>query len=322
MNQYVPVPLSVFGLPGDVQVPGRMTNSAHPFLRRVMPFAFSQEIFRVLQFAWLREVNRQPHQPRRGVWLSGPKGAGKTTVIEQFFARLGIPIASLTCNREFRIADAVQSKTLVPNDNGGMTIVPVDGPLGIAMRDGFPVVLNELDLADPAELTGLNDIVDRGFYVVPDSGEVIEAAAGFMVMAAANSNGSGDLSGEYAGVATMNSALMSRFYKFEVGYPSRADELEILRQAGVVSDENETVAEKVCEIADLLRKAYRSGSNGLTTPISTREVIDITEAVGAFAHLVDKNISPMKYAFALCYGNGLPPPARKAVEEVIDRVAA
>lgn len=322
MSHYVPIPLSAFGLEGDAQLPGRVSDPAHPFTKKLIPFRFSQEVFRVLQFAWLREVNRQPHQPRRGVWFSGPKGAGKTTVIEQFCARLGLPVASLTCNREFRIADAVQSKTLIPNDNGGMTIVPVDGPLGIAMREGFPVVLNELDLADPAELTGLNDIVDRGIYVVPDSGEVIEATPGFMVMAAANSNGAGDLTGEYAGVATMNAALMSRFYKFEVSYPSPAEELDVLRQTGLVTTENEAIAEKVCEIAGLLRKAYESGAQGLTSPISTREVIDITEAVGAFAHLADKGISPMRYAFNLCYGNGLPPAAKQAVEQVIDRVAA
>lgn len=320
--QYVPVPFSAFGLPGDGIVPGRTPDPAHPFLKRVIPFSFSEEIFRVLQFAWLREVNRQPHQPRRGVWLSGAKGAGKTTVIEQFFARLGLPVASLTCNREFRIADAVQSKTLVPNDKGGMTIVPVDGPLGIAMREGFPVVLNELDLADPAELTGLNDIVDRGIYVVPDSGEVIEATPGFMVMAAANSNGAGDLSGEYAGVGTMNSALMSRFYKFEIEYPKEEAELEILRQAGLVTPENEGAIQSICKIAKLIRDAYKTGSKGLTTPISTREVIDIAEAVEAFAHLADKGVKVTKYAFNLCYGNGLPPPAKLAVEEIIDRVAA
>lgn len=322
MQQYVPVPLANFGIEGDAQLPGRATDPTHPFLRRVIPFSFSPDLLRVMQFAWLREVNRQPHQPRRGVWLFGPKGAGKTTVIEQFFARLGIPVASLTCNREFRVADAVQSKTLVPNDQGGMTIVPVDGPIGIAMREGFPVVLNELALADPGELTGLNDIADRGFYVVPDSGEVIQAAPGFMVMVADNSNGSGDLSGEYAGIGTMNSALMSRFYKFEVGYPTAAEEFEILRQTGLVTPENEAIALKVCEIADLIRKAYEAGSQGLTSPISTREVIDITEAVGEFAHLAEKGIKVTKYAFNLCYGNGLPPPAKKAVEEIIDRVAA
>lgn len=321
---FIPVPLTVFGLERPGGMPGRAGTEGHPHLPIVMPFCFSEDALRPIQYAWLREVNRAPHKPRRGLWISGPKGAGKTTLLEQFFARLGMPVASITANREFRVLDAIQSKTLKPVAGGGMEIVHQDGPLAQAMRGGYPVILNELDLADPGELTGLNDIVDRGLFVVPDTGEVIRAARGFMVYATANSNGGGDATGEYAGVGTMNTALMSRFFKFGVTYPTKAEEMKVLKAAGVVKDdpESETLAEKILEIAAMLRDAYARRSSGLVSPISTRELIDIAEAAPNFRHLAAKGISPVEYAFGLCYTNGLEPSAAQAVRKIIEKVIA
>jgi len=323
MSKFVPILMSAFGFNTGGFMPGLSGTESHPHLAQVMPYRFNPDTFRILQFTWTREVNRESHRPRRGVWLSGPKGAGKTTLIEQFFARLGVPVASITCNREFRVLDAIQTKTLKPVVGGGMQIVHQDGPIAAAMRGGFPILLNELDLADPGELTGLNDIVDRGHYVVPDTGEVIRAERGFLLCAAANSNGGGDLSGEYAGVGTMNTALMSRFFKFSVSYPTAAEELEVLRAAGVIADGSlESTAVKLVEIAGMLRDAYERRESGLTSPISTRELIDVMDALPAFAHLASKGISPVEFVLGLVYTNGLEPAAAEAVRQVIQRVLA
>jgi cobaltochelatase CobS len=323
-SAFVPVPLTVFGLERPGGMPGRAGTEGHPHLQAVIPFCFSEDALRPIQYAWLREVNRAPHKPRRGLWISGPKGAGKTTLLEQFFARLGMPVVSITANREFRVLDAIQSKTLKPVAGGGMEIVYQDGPLAQAMRGGYPVILNELDLADPGELTGLNDIVDRGVFVVPDTGEVIRAERGFMVCVTANTNGGGDATGEYAGVGTMNTALMSRFFKFGMKYPTKDEEMKVLRAAGVVTDdlENVTLVEKILEIGAMLRDAYERRSSGLVSPISTRELIDIAEAAPNFRHLAAKGISPVEYAFGLCYTNGLEPAAAEAVRKIIQKVIA
>jgi cobaltochelatase CobS len=324
-TSFVPVPLTVFGIESSGAMPGLSAFESHPHLPRVMPFVFNEDTLRPLQYAWLREVNRAEHKPRRGLWISGPKGAGKTTTIEQFFARLGVPVASLTANREFRVLDAIVSKTLRPLPNGGMEIVYQDGPLAQAMRGGYPIILNELDLADPGELTGLNDIVDRGVFVVPDTGEVIRAKRGFLVCVTANSNGGGDSTGEYAGVGTMNTALMSRFFKFKVNYPTLEEELKVLVAAGVVNlgdAKSETVARKVLEIGGMIRDAYQRRSSGLTSPISTRELIDIVEAAPNFQRLAARGENVVKYAFALCYTNGLEPAAEEAVKQIIEKVIA
>jgi cobaltochelatase CobS len=254
------------------------------------------------------------------VWLAGPKGAGKTTLVEQFFARLNIPVASITCERDSKLSDFVKTKSLRATTSGAMEVVEIDGPIASAMRGGYPLVVNELDLADPGEITGLNDVIDRGIYVVPWSGEVIEAARGFIVFATANTNGSGDTTGEYAGTGTMNTALMSRFYKLTVGYPTPDEEIEVIKANGLLFDN--LVGSKVVEIANAIRAAYTNGDGGLTTPISTREVLDIMECVEAFAGLAKKGISPLKLAFEIVYTNGLEEAAKKAVEEIIDRIVA
>lgn len=312
------IPLKAFGFNVETVLPGREPNETHPHMKRVIPFRFLPEVFRVIQFAWVREMTRPDHRPRRGGWLAGPKGCGKTTVVEQFFARLNVPVASLTFNRETRVADAVKTRTLRAVGSGAMEVVEIDGPIAQAMRGGYPLLINELDLADPGELTGLNDVVDRGLYVVPATGEVIRAERGFMVFAAANSNGSGDLTGEYSGVGTMNTSLMDRFYKMKLDYPSEAEELEIIRQSGLMFDE--TVGAKVVSIATAIRAAYLKGDAGLTTPISSRGVLDIMETIPEFAGLAAKGISPVKLAFEIMYTNGLESGASEAVSQIIDRI--
>ena len=327
-RQLIGVPLSTFGFTRDGQVPGFPANPNHPNAIPVAPFAFTEKLFRMLNFAWMREMTiRADHQPRRGLWLAGPKGAGKTTVVEQFFARLSVPVVSLTANRHFSVQECAQTKTLVPTyrteaDGSktpvGITAIPQDGPLLQAMREGIPLVINELDLADPAELTGLNDIIDRGIYTVPDTGEVVRAERGFIVFVCANSNGAGDQTGEYAGVGAMNTSLMSRFYKVEVDYPTAEEEIQAVIASGVKSTPE--IIGKVVHLAKSTREAAKNGT-GIASAMSTREVIGVVEAATIFAPLAASGINPMETAVEAVYSLGLPAESRVAVQTLLKALA-
>lgn len=77
----------------------------------------------------------------------------------------------------------------------------VHGPLAVALREGHLLLLNEIDLMDPAELAGLNDVIEGHPLVIPQNGgEVIRPHPKFRVFATGNSAGAGDTTGLYPGV--------------------------------------------------------------------------------------------------------------------------
>lgn len=250
-----------------LKVTGYGCFADHPLLHPTKPkYQFERKALNLLFFAWTREIeNRADTAPRRGIWFGGPKGAGKTTIVEQFFARLGVPVFPLTCNRRIPLSDYLVK--MVPDGEGGW--LQIDGPLLTAMKEGFPVVLNEPGAMDPADLTAMNDIIDRGIVVL-DNGEVVRARRGFHVYATDNSMGLGDETGAYAGVNTMNAATMSRFYKFEMKYSEPEEELRILQ--GEFPEQRKDALEKFVQFTNLMREPYLKGMSSFT--IGTRELID------------------------------------------------
>lgn len=343
MFQLNPVPCTDFipGMPGNL--PGYAGTQGNPFLPRVMPYQFNRDILTDLATVWVREIQRPESAPRRGAWLSGPKGCGKSTAVSQFFARLGVPVIEMTGNKSSLVADSVQTKTTAPSfrtlpdgtkEPIGITIRPTDGPIAIAMRMGIPLVWNEMDRIDPGEGAGLNDIVDRGLYVVPDSGEVIRAARGFVVFATANSDGTGDVDGQYSGVNVMDSSLMRRFYKIVVDYMPEAEEIEAVKaalewrlasleasaRAGI-----ETIIAQACKAATAIRAAYQNrnggdGSLALPAAISTSEVIDWVECMLMYSSLANRGVSVHLHALDRAFTNSLPVEFRETVRTLVGTV--
>jgi|GEM_PF-2031699 MoxR-like ATPase len=291
------------------QTKGYTGTQNHPCLPSINPtFEFDRNFLTLVNYAWSREFKRGEHQPRRGVWIGGPKGVGKTVGIEQFFARLGVPVTALTCNRRIPLSDYISK--MVPDGEGGW--LSVSGPLKVAMEEGFPVILNEPSLMDPADLVAMHDIIDRGLLVT-DDGEVIRAARGFMVFATDNSMGYGDESGGYAGINTLNSATMSRFLKHSMGYPSKAREVSILQRIFPAQDED--VLEKFVDFANGLRAASQAGTSCVT--MGTREVIEWAEAALAFKGLSARGVNPAAFALDAVMG-GAPAEEREAMSNLFE----
>jgi len=335
------VPASVFVPGANGELPGYAGTQNHPFLRKVQPFRFDRKLLNTLTQMWVREQVRPDSAPRRGLWLSGPAGCGKTTAPEQFFARLGVPVVVQTGGRSVSVQDAVQTKTAVPsyrtNADGskepvGITLRPQDGNIAIAMRHGLPLIWNELDRIDPGEGASLNDIVDRGLYTVPDTGEVIEAKRGFMVIATANSDGTGDSTGRYAGVNVMDASLMRRFWKVCVDYMSHADEVEAVKTAlawrleGATSEfikGIDVLIAQACKAATAIRAAALTSSSDnqtLPQPISTGEVIDWVDCMLCHADIAQKGENPAIYGLDLAFTNGLPAEFRETVRTLVGTI--
>lgn len=297
---YLPINMAFQNVvPGVDKAPSAMTLPAyesftdHPFLPTKMAdedFLFDKQQFQLMSYAWNREWNRKDYDPRRGVWWGGPKGAGKTTLTEQFFARLGVPVVQVTCNRRVPLSDLIDK--MVPDGAGGWLQVP--GPLKIAMLKGFPVILNEPSRMEPADLVAMHDIIDRGMHVA-DDGEVVKAARGFVVFATDNTMGFGDDTGSYPDANLLDQATMSRFLKGEVSYPSIEHEVKILvNKAGVGED----VAKVMVAFATSVRSAYMAGKSAVT--MGTRELIDWAQCTVYFKDL--KSEPPAMFALKSVLG--------------------
>lgn len=265
----------------DTTFVGYTGYEQHPYLPHRMSdddFLFDKEAFLIMGYAWNREWSRKDYEPRRGVWWGGPKGAGKTTLTEQFFARLGVPVIALTCNRRLPLSDFIDK--MVPDGQGGWITVP--GPLKIAMEMGFPVILNEPSRMEPADLVAMHDIIDRGIHT-GDDGTIIRAKRGFLVFATDNTMGFGDDTGSYPDANLLDAATMSRFLKAELTYPNVRMETQILvNRCGM----DKAVAAKHVGFANAVRNAYISGKSAVT--MGTRELLDWAQASAYFAAMRDQ----------------------------------
>src|SRR5262245_42899626 len=162
---------------------------------------------------------------QRPVYLTGPKGVGKTTTCEQLAARLGRPFVVISCSEETELPELVG--TTVPHDG---RVRFQHGALTAAMQmAGCVILLDEVDTLRQGVAPGLNGILENRCYVVPQTGEKITCADGVLFFGAGNSNGRGDTTGRYAGVQEQNAALMSRFRSMvAVTYLTPAREARLL----------------------------------------------------------------------------------------------
>ena len=214
-----------------------------------------------------------------GLYITGPTGSSKTSLVEQVAARINWPVQSITGHGRLELNDLLGQWLLLKG--GGMQWA--DGPLAIAVRNGHVLLVNEIDAMEPSELVGLNDIVEGKPLSIPQTGETIRPHDKFRLVATGNSAGGGDRSGLYQGVLRQNLALLDRFRLMEVGYPEPAEEMQLL--AGAVPTMPPAVADKMVRVANEIRKVFVGGHDGageLSLTLSTRGLLRWAGLAAAF----------------------------------------
>ena len=204
-----------------------------------------------------------------GLFVTGSTGCGKTSLIEQVCARLNYPVQSFTCGGSTEYMDLVGQWVMIKGDT-----VWMDGCLTKAMKEGHMLILNEIDLVDPAELANLNAVMEGSPLVISQlNGQVVHPHSNFRIVATANSNGSGD-SGLYSGVMRQNLAFMDRFSVIKVQYAAPEVEIDILEK--VAPQLPKVIRTKMVELANKVRTVFQGEDDAgveLSVTFSTRTLI-------------------------------------------------
>lgn len=241
-------------------------------------------------------------------YISGPTGNGKSTMVEQICAKHKKPLIRVNLNMMTDEEQLIGSKTL---QDGNVEVV--EGPVLIAMRTGTTLLLDEIDAGAANTLLCLQPILEGKPYYFKLKNEMIIPAAGFNVIATANTKGKGSDDGRYIGTNILNEAFLERFaVTFNQEYPSAKIEGKIVQN--LMNHYNcldEVFAENLVKWADAIRKTFDDG--GVDETITTRRMTHIVRAFAIF-----KNQSK---AIELCC-NRFDTATKTAFIDLFDKVAS
>ena len=202
--------------------------------------------------------------------LFGPTGVGKTSLVLQIAARIKQPVVRVNLNGQVSVSDLVGS---IGQSKDGT--IWNDGALPRAMRNGYWLVLDEIDFGPPDVLSLMYPVLEAKprLCLKEHNGEVVEAHPNFRVFATGNSIG-GDRDGQYVGTQPINAALLNRFTGH--GQAIRIKPLTAKQEQEILSSRlpnlSNALVRRACEFANKLRQG--DGQNPPLLPtLSTRELI-------------------------------------------------
>lgn len=254
------------------------------------------------------------------LYLFGPTGSGKSSLIRQVASKLNYPVFEITGHSRLEYPDMIGHLSV---KNNSMEFEY--GPLALAMKHGGVFLLNEIDLLDPSTAAGLNTILDGSPLCIPENnGEIIEAHPMFRFAATANTNGGSDHSGLYQGTLKQNLAFMDRFIMCEVPYPEESVEEGLLQKAHPSLPEG--IAKNMISFANSVRKLFMGDvddsmqlSDRIEVTFSTRTLLRWAELTLRFKPLATQGIQPLNYALDRSLGFRASPESRALLHELAQR---
>ena len=209
-------------------------------------------------------------------FITGLSGNGKTFSVEQACAQLKRELIRVNITIETDEDDLIGGFRLVD----GSTVWH-NGPVIEALERGAILLLDEIDLASNKILC-LQSILEGNGVFLKKIGKFVKPAAGFNVIATANTKGKGSDDGRFIGTNVLNEAFLERFpVTFEQDYPSPAIESKILGGvAAKVGVTDTDFCKRLVDWGDIIRKTFYDG--GVEEIISTRRLVHIVRAFSIF----------------------------------------
>ena len=205
------------------------------------------------------------------MFITGLSGNGKTYSVEQACAALGRELIRVNITIETDEDDLIGGFRLADGDT-----VWHNGPIIEALEKGAVLLLDEVDLASNKILC-LQSILEGKGVFLKKIGRYVKPAAGFTVIATANTKGKGSDDGRFVGTNVLNEAFLERFpITFEQDYPTPVTEAKIL----AFHCEDKDYIKNLCDWADIIRRTFKDG--GIDEVISTRRLVHIAKAYAIF----------------------------------------
>ena len=202
--------------------------------------------------------------------LKGPTGCGKTRFVEHAAEQINRPLYTISCHDDLSAADLIGRHLI---DSSGTYWQ--DGPMTKAVREGGICYLDEVVEARKDTTVVLHPLADdRRVLPLERTGELLEAAPGFMLVVSYNPGYQNLLKG-------MKPSTRQRFVALRFDYPTVEVEQQILiNETGVDAH----LAFKLVELAGALRKLEQ---NDLDEVASTRLLIYAARMISTGMNVLD-----------------------------------
>lgn len=207
------------------------------------------------------------------VLTTGHAGTGKSSLFEQIAARMNQPVVRPVMNGQMTTSELVGG-LLAKN---GETVW-ADGNLVRAMREGWWVIIDEIDNADANVMCSMNTVTEpltkvkreRDLILKENEGELIIAHPHFRIMATANTAGCmEEFRHLYPGRNKLDVAFLSRFRVIFIDYLPAEDEAKIVQsKTGIPAKE----AANIVIVGNQMREAFKNGE--LSAPCSPRQLFE------------------------------------------------
>lgn len=210
-------------------------------------------------------------QMKDSIMLVGDKGTGKSSLVAQLHNRLNKPLLAINGGNGVDETHLLGSKTIEGGD-----VKSFDGVLSYAYRHGLSFLLDEICTLRPGVLVGINDILQgdalvtlkhHGIDPTLDPKQLLSIGTGinivrhpmFRLFATDNTGGKQSRDPRFAGTATQNAAVRSRFTSFKVPFMVPEKEMAALKHIATsfaASKQVEAVSD--VEIQGMVEFALRS----------------------------------------------------------------
>ena len=209
-------------------------------------------------------------------YISGLSGNGKTFMVEQACAKVGKEFIRVQINPETDEDDLLGGFRLI----NGETVFS-KGPVLKAMENGAILLLDEIDRATN-KIMCLQGILEGKPVLVKKTGEIVQPANGFNVIATANTKGKGSEDGRFTAASIIDDAFLERFtISVDQKFPAIGIEKKIvLKHMEKFNYVDEDFAEKLVLWADIIRKTFYD--DGVDEVISTRRLCHIIQTFSIF----------------------------------------